>query len=312
MLQGKLLKDYLEKLSKKELIEIINSFHVLSDLNNEQRSTTITGEKKDILVDYLKDYYPKYIKYIIKLLDKDDYNSLIKMIKKSSIIGIDNEFLKYLNNKYILFNNEMDKDTYNNIKIIIKKKRYKKIVLDNTKYYNLAKGIIIAYGVIDINKFKEIINNDYYNKAIELYYKKEYVIDNKKVYSNKLTNKRRINKYLKNTDIKEFKQKEFIDLGNNKYHHSIKSYKKLIRILKRKYIFKNYDIMFLDNFIITPYLYSSLNEEKQVSDDLNKVIDKYFEFNNTNLKRVIIKNISEVKNEFPLWEKRGKSLKEVE
>ena len=114
------------------------------------------------------------------------------------------------------------------------------------------------------------------------------------------------------SDIKEFKQKEFIDLGNNKYHHSIKSYKKLIRILKRKYIFKNYDIMFLDNFIITPYLYSSLNEEKQVSDDLNKVIDKYFEFNNTNLKRVIIKNISEVKNEVPLWEKRGKSLKEVE
>lgn len=312
MLQGKELKEYLEKLSKRELIAIINSFHVLSDLNNEQRSSTITGEKKDILIDYLIDYYPKYIKYIIKLLDKDDYGSLIKMIKKSSIIGIDNEFLKYLNNKYILFNNEMDKDTYNNINKIIKKKSLKRKLIENQKYYNLAKGIIIAYGVININKFREIINNDYYNKAIELYYKKDYIIDDKKAYSNNLTNKKRINEYLKNADIKEFKQKEFISLGNNKYHHSIKSYKKLLKILKRKYIFKNYDIMFLDNFIIAPYLYSSLNEEEKVNNNLNEVIDKYFEFNNTNLKSVIIKNISEVKKEFPLWEKRGKSLKEVE
>ena len=55
----------------------------------------------------------------------------------------------------------------------------------------------------------------------------------------------------------------------------------------------------------------TLNEEQKASDELNVVVEKYFEFNNSDLKSNIINNISSIKNEFPLWELRWKSIKEV-
>ncbi len=311
MLYNKNIRLYLEKLSKKELVDLINFYHELCDLNNSQKSLTITKEKKDILVDYLVDYHNKYLEYIVSLFSKDDYDNLLKLLKKTSTLGIDNSFLEFLNNKRVLFNNEMPLETYKELKRLVKQNIIKRKINSNTKYYSIANGIIIAYGVIDADTFNIIINSDTYMKKIQLYYKKDYIIDNKKVYSNKLTNITKINKYLKNIEIKGFNQKDFLNLGNKKYHHHIKSYKKLIKVLKRKYIFKNYDIMFLDNYIIIPYLYSSLNEEKKANAELNEVIEKYFEFNNSELKSSIIKNISNIKNEFPLWELRGKSFKEV-
>lgn len=311
MLYNKNIRLYLEKLSKKELVDLIIFYHELCDLNNSQKSLTITKEKKDILVDYLVDYHNKYLEYIVSLFSKDDYDNLLKLLKKTSTLGIVNSFLEFLNNKRVLFNNEMPLETYKELKRLVKQNIIKRKINSNTKYYTIANGIIIAYGVIDADTFNIIINSDTYMKKIQLYYKKDYIIDNKKVYSNKLTNITKINKYLKNIEIKGFNQKDFLNLGNKKYHHHIKSYKKLIKVLKRKYIFKNYDIMFLDNYIIIPYLYSSLNEEKKANAELNEVIEKYFEFNNSELKSSIIKNISNIKNEFPLWELRGKSFKEV-
>lgn len=311
MLYNKNIRLYLEKLSKKELVDLINFYHELCDLNNSQKSLTITKEKKDILVDYLVDYHNKYLEYIVSLFSKDDYDNLLKLLKKTSTLGIVNSFLEFLNNKRVLFNNEMPLETYKELKRLVKQNIIKRKINSNTKYYSIANGIIIAYGVIDADTFNSIINSDTYMKKIQLYYKNDYIIDNKKVYSNKLTNITKINKYLKNIEIKGFNQKDFLNLGNKKYHHHIKSYKKLIKVLKRKYIFKNYDIMFLDNYIIIPYLYSSLNEEKKANAELNEVIEKYFEFNNSELKSSIIKNIGNIKNEFPLWELRGKSFKEV-
>ena len=146
---------------------------------------------------------------------------------------------------------------------------------------------------------------------IEYYYKKNYKLTKEKVISNEISNKTKINKYLDNTVYKEFKNKELIQLARLTYHHSFKSYKKLIRTLKSNYIFKKEDISYVDTEIIIPYLYNSLAEEKKASKELLKTVDEQFEFNNEKLKDKIITLITEIRNNFPLWEYRGFSKSEV-
>ncbi|MEG0794754.1 MAG: hypothetical protein RSG95_03050, partial [Bacilli bacterium] len=137
-----------------------------------------------------------------------------------------------------------------------------------------------------------------------------YFIKNGAIISTKLNNKKRINKYLKSNVIKNFTKYELINLGNTTYHHGMKSYKKLIKTLKRNYVFKNHDILFVDNKIIIPYLYNSLNDEETARVNLEITISNYFEFNNEKLKELMLTKIIEIKKNFPLWEYRGFSREE--
>lgn len=311
MNSNKKINEYLSKLKKEELIDLVNHFHMLCEVNDFHKAIEIEKEKKEFILDYLVDLYSKYVKFFISSLDNEDYNLLKKIIKKSSILSIDNKFLKYLNDSKILFANEMPKETKSLIKKYINNKKIVKDIRNNEKYYNIAKGIILAYGVIDINRFKELIGSYKYYLLISNYYKKDYIIQNDRVVSNKLSNKKKINKYYKDKDIKEFSKKDYLNLGKNIYHHDIKSYKKLIKILKKNYIFKNYDIIFVDKMIVTPYLYNSLSDEKLARENLEQAIDNYFEFHNQKLKDMMLNNIIKIKKEFPLWEYRGKSSSEV-
>ncbi|MDE6284378.1 MAG: hypothetical protein K2M17_01355, partial [Bacilli bacterium] len=179
--------------------------------------------------------------------------------------------------------------------------------------YMLSEGIITAYGVISIEKFLEMTKSldEKVLDKLENYYKKDFRIEEKQVISPKLTNKKRIEKYYKNQKLKEFTKKEFESLGELNYHHNIKSYKKLIKMLKNNYVFKNSDIMYIDKVIVIPYLYNSLNEEEKANKDLEETIIKLFEFKGDKLKQKMLEEIKNVRDYFPIWEYRGYSKNEV-
>ena len=100
-------------------------------------------------------------------------------------------------------------------------------------------------------------------------------------------------------------------MGSSIYHHNIKSYKTFIRVLKRNYVFSKDDIVFIDNNIIIPYLYNSLNEEKIANKNLENTIINLFEFKGDKLKQKILSSVKLIREDFPLWEYRGFSKNEV-
>ena len=82
-------------------------------------------------------------------------------------------------------------------------------------------------------------------------------------------------------------------------------------MLKNHYVFKRNDIDFVDNNVVIPYLYTSINEEEMAYKMLEETITNLFEFKGEKLKEKMLSEITEIRNEFPLWEYRGYTKMEV-
>lgn len=309
--------EYLKKLKKEELIKIINDYNKLCDIYKEEKLDN-TKAKKDKLVNDIVNIKDKYLKHLIMSLDLNDYNNLKEVLKKNTtkVLNEHKELINYLKDKYVIFQEDnlvIPNDL--NYKACFKNKEITNYVKKWSRIYDLANGIIIAYGVVSKKYFSFIISGieekDKIISKLEFYYKKEYIIEDKMIVSNKLSNKKRINKYFKDNNYKNFTNKEYVEMGKNIYHHNIKVYKKFIKILKNYYVFKNKDIEFVDENIVIPYLYNSLNEEDIAYKRLEETIENLFEFKSEKLKNKMLQEISKIRNEFPLWEYRGFTKMEV-
>lgn len=313
-------KDYLQKLNKEKLQSIIDDYNLLANIYNLDK-ISFKKLKKEELIEKIEDIKNNYFKYWLMSLDLADFNTLKQLIFKKNNNDFFNDnrvFINYLLDKKVLFQEQdlmLAWDINTLLKELLKNKEIIKYVKTWNRNYKLVDGIIIAYGAVS-KKYFELITSDIedHDKIIpklEYYYKKEYVIDNKKIVSNKLTNKKRINNYVKNEKYKMFTNKEFVEMGNSTYHHGIKSYRKFIKMLKSNYVFRNSDIDFVDENIVIPYLYNSLNEEDKASKELEETVIKLFEFKGEKLKGKILEEIKKVRDEFPLWEYRGFTKLEV-
>lgn len=309
--------EYLKKLKKEELIKIINDYNKLCDIYKEEKLDN-TKAKKDKLVNDIVNIKDKYLKYLIMSLDLNDYNNLKEVLKKNTtkVLNEHKELINYLKDKYVIFQEDnlvIPNDL--NYKACFKNKEITNYVKKWSRIYDLVNGMIIAYGVISEDYFSFVTsgieNKEEILPKLDFYYKKEYIIDDTKIVSTKLSNKKRINKYFKDNNYKNFTNKEYVEMGKNIYHHNIKVYKKFIKILKNYYVFKNKDIEFVDENIVIPYLYNSLNEEDIAYKRLEETIENLFEFKSEKLKNKMLQEISKIRNEFPLWEYRGFTKMEV-
>lgn len=309
--------EYLKKLKKEELIKIINDYNKLCDIYKEEKLDN-TKAKKDKLVNDIVNIKDKYLKYLIMSLDLNDYNNLKEVLKKNTtkVLNEHKELINYLKDKYVIFQEDnlvIPNDL--NYKACFKNKEITNYVKKWSRIYDLVNGMIIAYGVISEDYFSFVTsgieNKEEILPKLDFYYKKEYIIDDTKIVSTKLSNKKRINKYFKDNNYKNFTNKEYVEMGKNIYHHNIKVYKKFIKILKNYYVFKNKDIEFVDENIVIPYLYNSLNEEDIANKNLEETIISLFEFKGDKLKNKMLQEISKIRNEFPLWEYRGFTKTEV-
>lgn len=309
--------EYLKKLKKEDLIKIINDYNKLCDIYKEEKLDN-TKAKKDKLVNDIVNIKDKYLKYLIMSLDLNDYNNLKEVLKKNTtkVLNEHKELINYLKDKYVIFQEDnlvIPNDL--NYKACFKNKEITNYVKKWSRIYDLVNGMIIAYGVISEDYFSFVTsgieNKEEILPKLDFYYKKEYIIDDTKIVSTKLSNKKRINKYFKDNNYKNFTNKEYVEMGKNIYHHNIKVYKKFIKILKNYYVFKNKDIEFVDENIVIPYLYNSLNEEDIAYKRLEETIENLFEFKSEKLKNKMLQEIYKIRNEFPLWEYRGFTKMEV-
>ncbi len=313
-------QDYLEKLNKEKLQSIIDDYNLLGKVFNYESINTKRQKKEDLLkqIAEIKD---NYFKCFVMSLDLKDFNTLKQLVFKKvndDYLKENREFINYLLAKNILFQEQelmLAWDISDLLKKLVKDKEVIKYVKTWNRIYKLVDGIIVAYGVVSRKYFDIIVsgidNHEQIIPKLEYYYKKEYLIDSKKIMSTKLTNKKRINRYVKNDKYKMFTNKEFVEMGNSTYHHGIKSYKRFIKMLKNNYVFRNSDIEFVDKNIVIPYLYNSLNEEDEAQKNLEETVITLFEFKGDKLKQKMLAEIMKIRDEFPLWEYRGFSKLEV-
>ena len=313
-------QDYLQKLSKEKLQGIIDDYNNLGNIFNYDSINT-KKLKKEELIGKINEIKDNYFKYFVMSLDLKDFNTLKQLTLKkinNDFLNENRDFINYLLDKEILFQEQelmISWDTIDSLKNIIKDKEVVKYVKNSDRIYKLVDGIIVAYGVVS-RKYFDMLINDLENHEqiipkLDYYYKKEYIIDSKKIYSSKLTNKKRITRYVKNDKYKMFANKEFVEMGSSTYHHNIKAYKRFIKMLKNNYVFRNSDIEFVDKNIVIPYLYNSLNEEDDARKSLEETVTTLFEFKGDKLKQKMLEEIVKIRDEFPLWEYRGFTKLEV-
>lgn len=310
----------LKKLKKDELAGIITKYNDLASIFNgfefEDKKAS-----KDNLANFLEENKYKYLKNLVMSLDLNDFETLkILLTKKcdTEYLNSNKDFINYLLDSRVIWQKddlEITSDVKEALKKIIKEKEVVSHIKKWNSLYKFVDGIIVAYGVISRKHFETLINDleekDMIIQKLEFYYKKDYLIDSNKIISTKLSNKKKIDNYLKNVKYKEFTQKEFVAMGMNNYHHGIKSYKKLIKMLKSNYVFKKKDIEFVDLNIVIPYLYNSLNEEEVALKNLENIITDLFEFKGDKLKEKMLSEVKAIREEFPLWEYRGYTKVEV-
>lgn len=309
-------KEYLKSLKKDELNSIVANYNKLCSIYGFKKQEN-KKLKKDALVNEILECLNDYLKGVIMSLDKDDFEAIKSILKNNNneVLNQYKNLINYLKSLKIVYqsdNLQIPKEILEVIKKLIKDKEVGNYIKENDYLYKLSEGIIIAYGVIDLNDFKEIIKQEYIIDLLDFYYKKDFDITDEMLLSKKLTNKKRINKYYKDKDYQQFSLKDFLALGNNSYHHSIKAYKKFIKMLKNNYVFKKRDLDFVDINVVIPYLYNSLNEEEVASKNLEDTVISLFEFKGEKLKQKMLQEIKLIRKDFPLWEYRGHTKNEKE
>lgn len=309
-------EEYLKSLKKDELNSIVANYNKLCSIYGFKKLEN-KKLKKEALVNEILECLNDYLKGVIMSLDKDDFEAIKSILKNNNneVLNQYKNLINYLKSLKIVYqsdNLQIPKEILEVIKKLIKDKEVGNYIKENDYLYKLSEGIIIAYGVIDLNDFKEIIKHEYIIDLLDFYYKKDFDITCEMLLSKKLTNKKRINKYYKDKDYQQFSLKDFLALGNNSYHHSIKAYKKFIKMLKNNYVFKKRDLDFVDINVVIPYLYNSLNEEEIASKNLEDTVISLFEFKGEKLKQKMLQEIKLIRKDFPLWEYRGHTKNEKE
>lgn len=309
-------EEYLKSLKKDELNSIVANYNKLCSIYGFKKQEN-KKLKKDALVNEILECLNDYLKGVIMSLDKDDFEAIKSILKNNNneVLNQYKNLINHLKSLKIIYqsdNLQISKEILEVIKKLIKDKEVANYIKENDYLYKLSEGIIIAYGVIDLNDFKEIIKHEYIIDLLDFYYKKDFDITDEMLLSKKLTNKKRINKYYKDKDYQQFSLKDFLALGNNSYHHSIKAYKKFIKMLKNNYVFKKRDLDFVDINVVIPYLYNSLNEEEIASKNLEDTVISLFEFKGEKLKQKMLQEIKLIRKDFPLWEYRGHTKNEKE
>lgn len=309
-------EEYLKSLKKDELNSIVVNYNKLCSIYGFKKLEN-KKLKKEALVNEILECLNDYLKGVIMSLDKEDFEAIKSILKNNNneVLNQYKNLINYLKSLKIIYqsdNLQIPKEILEVIKKLIKDKEVANYIKENDYLYKLSEGIIIAYGVIDLNDFKEIIKHEYIIDLLDFYYKKDFDITDEMLLSKKLTNKKRINKYYKDKDYQQFSLKDFLALGNNSYHHSIKAYKKFIKMLKNNYVFKKRDLDFVDINVVIPYLYNSLNEEEIASKNLEDTVISLFEFKGEKLKQKMLQEIKLIRKDFPLWEYRGHTKNEKE
>ena len=315
-------QEYLNKLNKSEITSVLEVFQLPYKKNL----------KKQIYIDQIIENLSKIVDKTFDIFQQDEYSNIKLLVKKKGKITIRinyllQAFLENLKRNHLII--ELSPKNYympNELLTIYRNKIKNKTpgikAKINTKEYALILGHIEAYGVIDFSFFYKNYAKQYKlleDQALErlkflsAFYDDFHIFtDKKKTYiaNKKLKSIRECNKILNQKgEYAIYTNEELMNIHDFTYMNQYKSYKKLIKFIKKNYNVEKRNFKIINNFVLNPFITSyQLNKEAGIK-ELSSLIDLYFEFNNQKHKNKFIDLIEKITVDYPAWELKGGTRK---
>ena len=311
-------EQYLNTLNKKDLTIILNKYHLeVKKVSTKENMVAKILENVNSIVDYTIDLFQKdeciNIKYIIKK----------KGVLKVRINSLLLNFLQNMHRNFLLikvdeYNYYMPNEIMASYKRILKRKNINEIIKKNTVEYELFLGYVETYGIVD---YKDFYNNyakdyklsvdaalertqnfaDFFNEFMIITKEKSTYLMNINLDFPKALKK--LNN--KKIELAKYTNEEIINIHRLDFLKKCKSYRKLLKFVKRNYEVKNENSKIFNKRILIPYFTARQIDKNMADVMLSALIDKYFEFNNVKFKNKFIKLIYDVSLDYPRWDLKG-------
>ena len=286
--------------------------------------------KKQELKEILLSAYKDLILEKFKLLDEKAFKSLRKYCKNNGERVIDNipsneaiyvDYFVELGAIFPFENKEGNKmflmpTVTQELVKLLEDFQIRLKIKNNTKIINLYRGMIRAYGLLEVYKIIEFIKQylveEYdYQELVDILeesskYSDEYIVEGAFVFNSNIDNYvslyNDINRKMKNSDYRKFSEGELLSLSKSNWEVD----NNYARDFKRRFL--NYFIMSeeeIDEFL--KFLYA-IAQEKSLDEILNEIRGMIQE---EEAKEIGVDIIEKYVVNVPIWTKKGRCIKEL-
>lgn len=286
--------------------------------------------KKQELKEMLLSSYKDLILEKFKLLDEKAFKSLRKYCKNNGERIIDNipsneaiyvDYFVELGAIFPFENKEGNKmflmpTVTQELVKLLEDFQIRLKIKNNTKIINLYRGMIRAYGLLEVYKIIEFIKQylveEYdYQELVDILeesskYSDEYIVEGAFVFNSNIDNYvslyNDINRKMKNSDYRKFSEGELLSLSKSNWEVD----NNYARDFKRRFL--NYFIMSeeeIDEFL--KFLYA-IAQEKSLDEILNEIRGMIQE---EEAKEIGVDIIEKYVVNVPIWTKKGRCIKEL-
>lgn len=331
------LEEYLNSFSVKQLT-ILAVVYVWESSNYVEliKIRNMANKKKSYALNYVLENINEIIKTYVKILPKQILDQLKRVTESDGIISYNiYENIYSLNFLIFLKRNILGRvhfDSKNDIINIYIPDEFKNgirgalndknIIRENNKYnkiYKFTLDCMETYGILTIdelyslcNKFKFTINKDELNTILNSYlfvdegFNLYEYSDSMLVANIEFDYDQTIGFYDSLTDDlnKKLTLNDINNIGDCKYIHKLKSYKKLINWLDNRYNGIKEDHELFDELIVIDYINSAQTSLDIANKNFKMNIDEFLEIDIYE-KNIVAKMLEDIFLEYPKWSKRG-------
>lgn len=320
-------KEFYNSLDKNSLNNIIVTYYILSNNEEDLKDFISYKPKKSEMIDFICENLKEIIKSCLINCELDTCNEILSIASKKGIRKFDDGNFKPLlsivdlklgcvkydkkTKKMLVF---IPEEIRKNIIRIFKDDNIIECIKENDNLGNIILGIMSTYGVIELNRLGELleIDSNYLleyilrrkvsNEICEICYNNGNILIGSIGLNEKFMLD--LNEMHKKYNIRKYSLDDYKKIECGEYLESLKSYKKLVKYLKDEYRFSNPDLVMFRDLVVLNFINNTEEKEFDAIEALYRDLDDFIEKDEVEYKK-IEKMVKDIYKEYPKWEKFG-------
>ncbi len=321
------VKEFYNSLDKNSLNNIIVTYYILSNNEEDLKDFISYKPKKSEMIDFICENLKEIIKSCLINCELDTCNEILSIASKKGIRKFDDGNFKPLlsivdlklgcvkydkkTKKMLVF---IPEEIRKNIIRIFKDDNIIECIKENDNLGNIILGIMSTYGVIELNRLGELleIDSNYLleyilrrkvsNEICEICYNNGNILIGSIGLNEKFMLD--LNEMHKKYNIRKYSLDDYKKIECGEYLESLKSYKKLVKYLKDEYRFSNPDLVMFRDLVVLNFINNTEEKEFNATEALYRDLDDFIEKDEVEYKK-IEKMVKDIYKEYPKWEKFG-------
>lgn len=320
-------KEFYNSLDKNSLNNIIVTYYILSNNEEDLKDFISYKPKKSEMIDFICENLKEITKSCLINCELDTCNEILSIASKKGIRKFDDVNFKPLlsivdlklgcvkydkkTKKMLVF---IPEEIRKNIIRIFKDDNIIECIKENDNLGNIILGIMSTYGVIELNRLGELleIDSNYLleyilrrkvsNEICEICYNNGNILIGSIGLDEKFMLD--LNEIHKKYNIRKYSLDDYKKIECGEYLESLKSYKKLVKYLKDEYGFSNPDLVMFRDLVVLNFINNTEEKEFDATEALYRDLDDFIEKDEVEYKK-IEKMVKDIYKEYPKWEKFG-------